>query len=157
MPGPNDPDRRLTNVLFLLGTAIVAFVPLYITRFHGAIENGALLLIGSVFAADAIMRCLNPNAKRTNWRVLFGVGSIAFLMITISEYSPIAQSLWRQDVALEAWLDGNESRLLRLRTDTQERKTQPDNSEPSIPNDSLALLFASLAIDAAVIFVIEEK
>lgn len=157
MPGPNDPDRRVTNVLFLLGTAFVAFVPLYITRFHGAIQNGALLLIGSVFAADAIMRCFNPNAKRTNWRVLFGVGSIAFLMITISEYSPIAQNLWQQDIALESWLHSHETRLLRLRADILERERQPSNSEPSIPNDSLALLISSLAVDAAVIFVIEEK
>ncbi len=160
MPAPNDPDKRLTNALFLLGSAALAFLPLYITGFHGAIDDGALLLIGSVFAADALFRCLNPLNKRTNWGVLFGVGAAVFLGLTVSEYSPIAAKLLQRELAVDSWLrTGSVLRLQRLRPPTVE--IDPATGQPidqdTTPNDSLVLLLAGLAVDLSAIFVVEEK
>jgi hypothetical protein len=160
MPAPNGPDKRLTNALFLLGSAAVAFLPLYITRFHGAIDDGALLLIGSVFAADAIFRCLNPLNKRTNWSVFFGVGAVIFLGLTMSEYSPIARKLLQQELAVDSWINtGSVVRLgtLRPRTAEIDPATGQPIDEDTAPNDSIALLIAALAVDLSVIFVVEEK
>jgi hypothetical protein len=40
-------EKKQTSLLLLLGTALVSFAPLYITRFHAAIDDGGLLLIAS--------------------------------------------------------------------------------------------------------------
>jgi hypothetical protein len=155
MPKKNE-NRALTAVLVLLGTAIVSFLPLYITRFHAAIEDGGLLLIGSVFAADALLRCLSPLNKRTNWNLLFGLGALAVVLLTASEYTPIAAKLLKQNYALQVYVEKNDTApLRRLHADALAQKTVP--AEQTIPNDSLILLFASLLADMGVIFVIEKK
>ncbi len=158
MPRKPQPDRRLTNVLILLGTAAVAFLPLYLTRFHAAIEDGGLLLIGSVFAADGIMRCLNPANKATNWSVFFGVGSLVFLGLTISEYAPLAARQLEQDNAVAAWVhEGDQTRLDHIRSNALLLQKTKGAASDTVPNDSLLLLGFSVVLDAAVILVVEEK
>jgi len=156
MPRKPAPDRRLTSVLVLLGTAAVAFFPLYLSHFHSAIENGGLLLIGSVFAADAIMRCLNPLNKPTNWSVFFGIGALIFLGLTISEYAPLAERQLQQDNAVNAWIHTEDQTLLsRVRSNTL--TVELTKGRDTVPNDSILLLLFSLVLDAAVIFVVEER
>ena len=149
------PDPRLTNALVLLGTAAVAFLPLYLTRFHAAIEAGALLLIGSVFASDAIFRCVSPKVERNNKVVLMVILAAVFLALTISEYSPIAEKLVEQDHAVDVWIHERDSApLQRFRADTLAREQR---KQDTVRNDSVVLLIFSLIADLAVVFVVKEK
>jgi hypothetical protein len=151
----NKPDQRLANALVLLGTAAVAFIPLYLTRFHAAVEDGGLLLIGSVFASDAIFRCASPRVERSNRVTLMLILAAIFLALTISEYSPIAEKLVEQDHAIDAWVhDKDESPLRRLRTDALARE---ERKQDTVRNDSAVLLICSLIADLAVVFVVKEK
>jgi hypothetical protein len=149
------PDQRLTNALVLLGTAAVAFIPLYLTRFHAAIDAGALLLIGPVFASDAIFRCASPKVERTNWVMLVLILAAVLLALTISEYSPIAEKLVEQDHAVDAWIhEKDPAPLQRFRLDTLAREQR---KQDSVRNDSIVLLLFSLLTDLGVILVVKEK
>ena len=148
-------DPRLTNALVLLGTAAVAFLPLYLTRFHAAIDAGALLLIGSVFASDAIFRCVSPKVERSNKVMLMVILAAVFLALTISEYSPIAEKLVEQDHAVDVWINEKDPKALeRFREDTLARESR---KQDTVRNDSVVLLIFSLIADLAVVFVVKEK
>jgi hypothetical protein len=148
-------NQRLTNALVLLGTAAVAFIPLYLTRFHAAIETGALLLIGSVFASDAIFRCVSPKVERTNRVMLMVILALVFFALSISQYSPIAEKLVEQDHAVDAWIHEKDPRPLeRFREDTLAREQR---KQDTVRNDSVLLLICSLIADLAVVFVVKEK
>ena len=148
-------DPRLTNALVLLGTAAVAFLPLYLTRFHAAIDAGALLLIGSVFASDAIFRCVSPKVERSNKVMLMVILAAVFLALTISEYSPIAEKLVEQDHAVDVCIHEKDPKALeRFREDTLARESR---KQDTVRNDSVVLLIFSLIADLAVVFVVKEK
>jgi len=149
------PDQRLTNAVVLLGTAAVAFIPLYITRFHAAIDDGALLLIGSVFSSDAIFRCAAPRAERNNRVMLVMVLAAILLALTISEYSPVAERLLEKDQAVDKWVREKDLVPLgRFREDTLARELR---KQDSVRNDSLVLLIFSVMLDLGVVFVVKEK
>jgi len=148
------PDQRLTNAVVLLGTAAVAFIPLYITRFHAAIDDGALLLIGSVFS-DAIFRCAAPRAERNNRVMLVMFLAAILLALTISEYSPVAERLLEKDQAVDKWVREKDLVPLgRFREDTLARELR---KQDSVRNDSLVLLIFSVMLDLGVVFVVKEK
>lgn len=149
------PDPRLTNALVLLGTAAVAFIPLYLTRFHAAIQAGALLLIGSVFASDAIFRAASPRVERSNRAMFVLIMAAILLALTISEYSPIAEKLVEQDYAVDAWIHERDTApLQRFRADTLAREQR---KQDTVRNDSIVLLMFSLITDLGVILVVKEK
>jgi Ca2+/Na+ antiporter len=148
------PDPRLTNAVVLLGTAAVAFIPLYITRFHAAIEDGALLLVGSVFASDAIFRCASPRVERTNRVMLVLVLAAVLLALTISEYSPIAERLVEQDHAVDAWIHQKDPAPLRRFREYALAREQ--RKQDSVRNDSVVLLLFSLLTDLGVILLVKD-
>jgi len=154
MPGKK-PDERLTNAVVLLGTAAVAFLPLYITRFHAAIDDGALLLVGSVFASDAIFRCAAPRVERNNRVMLMLVLAAILLALTISEYSPVAERIMEEDRAVDAFV--HEKDPAPLRRFREEALAREQRKQDTVRNDSLVLMIVGVMMDLGVVFVVKRK
>ncbi|MBV9266029.1 MAG: hypothetical protein JO061_07665 [Acidobacteriaceae bacterium] len=148
-------ERKITSIELLLGTALIAFVPLYLSRFHAAVEDGGLLLIASVFASDGIFRAIHPDNKKGNAAVFAVVACVVFLGVTVGEYGPIARRYLQQSYAVESFIDNasDTTNLKRLRTDIlEERKHRAE----TVPNDSVLLLVSSLLVDISAILWVEE-
>jgi hypothetical protein len=150
----NAKERKQTSLLLLLGTALVSFAPLYITRFHAAIDDGGLLLIASVFAADGIFRAVHPDNRRGNASMVGVIACVLFLFCTAGEYGTIARRQLEQSYAVDAFVHGNStSQLLDLQRNTL---NQEQRSSETLPNDSILFLISSLLIDASVVIWIQD-
>jgi hypothetical protein len=147
-------EKKRTNLLILLGSAILAFVPLYVTRFHGAIADGALLLIAATYAADGIFRAARPGNAGGNKAMAAVISCTAFLAFATAEYTPIAGRLLRQAIAIEDFVDHNsDAEMKRFQANTLEDRK---HSDLNVPNDSVVFLICSLLLDAAAIIWVEE-
>lgn len=163
--------EKLASVLVLIATGAAALLPAYIIQLHPAVAGGVLLLVGSVFAADGLLRCIIHRNKRTPWQFGFGILLMVLIALTTSEYLPIAVRLLNRSVVTryieELGVQINLDRLLRHYQYEPLRYNVPDSNDiyfpnksgpspPNLPNDSAVLLIACLLADLGVVFA-EEK
>ncbi len=148
-PHRKRPNSRLTRVLLMIGTIFFALSPLYLTRLHDAIYDGALLIVAIAFLADAIFRCVNPANRLTNRSLFFFVFSLCMLALCLLQYGPIANDLRKEKIAEESSV-----RMQSIDSLSRFEQTRTEDEE-NLPNSSVALLICSILVEFSVILVVE--
>ncbi len=133
----------------MLGTIVLALLPLYLTRWEDAIFDGAVLVIAIAFSSDAIFRCVDPEAHEGNVKVAFAVAGIVILVASALQYGPIANDLRKEKIAIQETMQKHEPDPL----ETSERIRKED--ETNLPNSSNLALLGSILLEFGAIIVVE--
>lgn len=96
-----------------------------------------------------MIRCLDPEKKRSNLNLLFSLFSLVILAMAFFQYGPVANDIRKERIAVQQIMDGGSAEPLK------QAETERRGDEGELPKSSATLLICGIYMDFSIILWIE--